>query len=208
MTMTVAMNRKDGRPVSEPGEIMSRPTFFITLTLAVVAACKGPGTARTNDTVHAPHQPADSPAAATRAPQPGTASPTKSTSSGTAGITPSEPGTVPAKPTPAVTSENAIAAMRLNLQRLDSSSVQILQSKMKDHSKSLGDLLTTMRVEAQAATSPTKSVWLAAADSVESDLDRLALSSGEELRTAFREHRTRVSRLLDGFRVLVPMKGG
>ena len=70
----------------------------------------------------------------------------------------------------------------------------------------LGDLLTTMRVEVQAAASPTKNTWLMSADSVESDLDRLALADGEALRTAFREHRTRVLRLLDGFRALVPPK--
>ena len=117
-----------------------------------------------------------------------------------------EPGTIPATPTPSVTSDNAIANMRQRLQALDNASVQTLQSGMKEHSKMLGDLLTTMRVEVQAAASTTKDAWLVSADSVESDLDRLALADGAALTTAFREHRTRVLRLLDGFRVLVPPK--
>ncbi len=77
---------------------------------------------------------------------------------------------------------------------------------MSEHQKMLGDLLTTMRVEVQAATSPAKNAWIAAADSVEGDFDKLALANGEALRTAFREHKTRVLRLLDGFRVLVPAR--
>ena len=117
-----------------------------------------------------------------------------------------EPGTIPATPTPSVTTDNAIANMRQRLQALDNASVQTLQSGMKEHSKMLGDLLTTMRVEVQAATSPTKDAWLVSADSVEGDLDRLALADGPALTTAFREHRTRVLRLLDGFRTLVPPK--
>jgi hypothetical protein len=96
--------------------------------------------------------------------------------------------------------------MRSHLQRLDTASVQTLQSKMKEHAKMLGDLLTTMRVEVQATTSSAKNAWITAADSVEGDLDRLALAQGEELRTAFRAHRTRVVRLLDEFRALVPVK--
>ena len=115
-----------------------------------------------------------------------------------------EPGTIPATPTPAVTSENSIAAMRAQLQHLDSANVQDLQAAMKDHSRRVGDLLTTMRVEVQAVTSPAKNSWLAAADTVEGDLNRLALATGEALRSAFRVHRTRMSRLLDEFRVLVP----
>ena len=96
--------------------------------------------------------------------------------------------------------------MRLSMQRLDSASLTELQAKMKDHSRMLGDLLTTMRVEVQAVTSPSKNGWLASADSVEGDLDKLALASGEQLRTAFRDHRTRVLRLIDSFRVLVPAR--
>ena len=94
--------------------------------------------------------------------------------------------------------------MRDHLQRLDGATAESLQSGMKDHSKMLGDLLTTMRVEVQAATSPTKNTWLASADTAENELDRLALANGEALKTSFREHRTRVLRLLDGFRALVP----
>lgn len=96
--------------------------------------------------------------------------------------------------------------MRQNLQRLETASAQELAGKMTEHHKMLGDLLTTMRVEVQAATSTSKDAWLAAADSVESDLDKLAMANGEALRTAFREHKTRVLRLLDSFRVLVPGK--
>ena len=68
----------------------------------------------------------------------------------------------------------------------------------------VADLLTTMEVQVQAGTSPSKTAWLASADTAESDLDRLALAQGEELRTAFRAHSTRVRRLLDEFRLLVP----
>jgi hypothetical protein len=96
--------------------------------------------------------------------------------------------------------------MRLQLQRLDTASVENLQRNMKEHSRMLGDLFTTMRVEVQAVTSPTKNSWLASADTIEHALGRLALAQGEELRTAFREHRSRVTRLLDEFRVLVPAK--
>ena len=96
--------------------------------------------------------------------------------------------------------------MRLHLQRLDTASAQVLQGQMTEHAKVLGDLLTTMEVEVQALTSPAKSSWLAFADTVENDLDKLALSRGEELKTAFRAHSTRVRRLLDEFRVLVPAK--
>ena len=96
--------------------------------------------------------------------------------------------------------------MRQSLQRLETASAQELAGKMPEHQKMLGDLLTTMRVEVQAATSTSKNAWIAAADSVESDLDKLALADGEPLRTAFREHKTRVLRLLDGFRTLVPAR--
>ena len=155
---------------------------LISLSLTVVA-CRGPGAGSGRDTATV-RQPVDSPAAASgsREPAPTGASSSKtgtSTTTGTAGITPSEPGTIPATPTPAVTTERSIATMRSSLQRLDSASVQELQAKMKDHSKMLGDLLTTMRVEVQAATSPSKNSWLAAADSIEGDLDKLALASGE-----------------------------
>ena len=172
---------------------------------ATVLGCQ-PGTSRSNEDTARAQARADSPAAATPAAPKGEGGtkPVSSTSTGTAGITPSEPGTIPATPTPAVTSENSIAAMRQSLQQLESASAQELATKMSDHQKKLGDLLTTMRVEVQAATSTTKNTWLAAADSVESDLDRLALANGEALRTTFREHRTRVLRLLDSFRVLVP----
>lgn len=94
--------------------------------------------------------------------------------------------------------------MQLQLQRLDTASVSTLQGGMAQHSKTLGDLLTTMRVQVQAVTVPAKNSWLAAADSVENDLDKLALAQGEELRTAFRAHRTRVLRLIEQFRALVP----
>jgi hypothetical protein len=96
--------------------------------------------------------------------------------------------------------------MRLHLQRLDTASAQVLQGKMAEHAKILGDLLTTMEVEVQGVTSPAKNTWLAFADTVENDLDKLALANGEELRTAFRAHSSRVRRLLDEFRVLVPAK--
>jgi hypothetical protein len=180
--------------------------YLIALGLAVFG-CQRNGSRTTEDTAAAQVR-ADSPAAATPVTPKGdaTTEQPKSTSTGTAGITPSEPGTIPATPTPAVTSDASIAAMRQSLQQIEGASIQALESKVTDHQKKLGDLLTTMRVEVQAATSPTKNAWLAAADSVESDLDRLALANGEALRTAFREHRTRVLRLLDGFRALVPPK--
>lgn len=183
--------------------------LVIALGLALIG-CQGRGTGSTQDTAQSQPR-ADSPAAAAAKPDAGVggggaAQPTSATSTGTAGITPSEPGTIPAKPTPAVTSESSIAAMRQSLLRLETASAQELAGKMAEHHKMLGDLLTTMRVEVQAATSTSKNAWLVAADSVEGDLDKLALADGEALRTAFRDHRTRVLRLLDGFRVLVPPK--
>jgi hypothetical protein len=194
-----------------PGGIMhTHLRFAITLSLTVIA-CQGRGSGSTPDSVHAQSQSrADSPAASSSGgasqPSGGAAQPTPSTSTGSAGVTASEPGTIPAKPTPSVTTESSLAAMRQRLQQLDNATVQTLQSGMKDHSKMLGDLLTTMRVEVQAAASPTKNTWLLSADSVEGDLDKLALADGTALQTAFREHRTRVLRLLDGFRALVPPK--
>jgi hypothetical protein len=182
---------------------MRAPHLLIVALNLTVIACQGRGSPNVRDTTDV-QQAADSPATASRGSEP--APTTSSTSSGSAGITPSEPGTVPATPTPTVTTENAIATMRLNLQRMDTASVQDLQARMREHSKSIGDLLTTMRVEVQAATSPSKNAWLASADSVESDLDRLALAQGEELKTAFRAHRNRVLRLIEAFRVLVPAK--
>lgn len=180
--------------------------LVIAMTIAVIA-CQSRGSGSTGDSVQAQSQSrADAPAPAATTAAGRESQPVPSTSSGSAGITPSEPGTVPATPTSAVTSDNSIAAMRQSLQRLDNATVETLQSGMKEHSKMLGDLLTTMRVEVQAATSSSKNAWLLSADSVEGDLDRLALANGEALRTAFREHRTRVLRLLDGFRVLVPGK--
>lgn len=119
-----------------------------------------------------------------------------------------EPGHIPATPTPTVTSESSIASMRSALQRLDAATTQQLQAGMSEHHKMLGDLLTTMRVEVQATTSTTKEAWLAAADSVEGDLDKLATAQGEALRTAFRDHRARCLRLLDAFRALVPAGSG
>ena len=180
--------------------------YTIALVLTVIACQRGT-TKDAEDTARAEVR-ADSPAAASSTTPKGdsTTQPVKSTSTGTAGITPSEPGTIPATPTSAVTSENSIAAMRQSLQQLESASAQELSTKMSDHQKKLGDLLTSMRVEVQAATSTTKNNWLAAADTVENDFDRLALANGEALRTTFREHRTRVLRLLDGFRALVPPK--
>ena len=172
--------------------------LLVALSLAVVA-CEGRGAARREDTATA-QQPADSPAAAVRGPQP------KATDSGAANAAGLEPGDIPAKRTPTVTSEKSIATMRQHLQQCDSASVLVLQGKMKEHATLLGDLLTTMEVEVQAVTSPTKNSWLASADSVENDLDKLSLAKGEELRTAFRAHSTRVRRLLDEFRVLVPAK--
>ena len=96
--------------------------------------------------------------------------------------------------------------MRQHLQQCDSASVLVLQGKMTEHAKLLGDLLTTMEVEVQALKSPANTSWLAFADTVDHDLAKLSLAQGEELRTAFRAHSTRVRRLLDEFRVLVPAR--
>jgi len=161
-------------------------------------ACTGTGGADSGDTART--QLADSPATAARAPEPRPADSTTALATGR------EPGTTPAIPTPTVTAESRIASMRLHLQRLDTASAQVLQGKMAEHAKILGDLLTTMEVEVQAVTSPAKNSWLAFADTVENDLDKLALAKGEELTTAFRAHSNRVRRLLDEFRVLVPAK--
>lgn len=165
----------------------------------IVIACEGRGAAGTQDTAQA-QQPAESPATASVGRE---SRPADSTTALTAGI---EPGYVPATPTPTVASENSIASMRLQLQRLDSASAGDLQGKMTEHTRTLEDLLTTMRVEVQALTAPTKNSWLASVDTVEHDLHRLTEAQGEELRTAFRLHRSRVLRLLDEFRALVPAK--
>jgi hypothetical protein len=180
--------------------------LVVALSLAILA-CQGRGSPSDRDTLQVQvQQRADSPAAATPTVAPTSGGEPKKGDSGPALASGKEPGTIPATPTPTATSENSIATMRSNLQRLDTASVQTLQSKMKEHAKMLGDLLTTMRVEVQATTSSAKNAWITAADSVEGDLDRLALAQGEELRTAFRAHRTRVVRLLDEFRALVPVK--
>ena len=173
--------------------------LLIALSLTI-AACKGPGAGGSRDTPQAQRQAADSPATASSARAP---TPADSASRVAKGI---EPGSIPATPTPTVTTESSIAAMRLHLQRLDTASLQNLQANMKDHAKKLGDLLTTMGVEVQAVTSPAKTSWLALSDTVDGDLDRLSLAAGEELRTTFRAHRSRVVRLLDEFRVLIPAK--
>lgn len=163
----------------------------------IVIACQGRGAASDQDTAQA-QQPADSPATASVARE---SKPGDSTAPLAAGI---EPGHLPATPTPTVTSENAIATMRLQLQRLDTASVANLQARMTEHTKAVTDLFTTMRLEVQEATSPTKTAWLASADTVDRDLPKLNETQGEALRTAFRVHRTRVLRLLDDFRALVP----
>ena len=202
-----------GMDITHSGRIMLTKLPLVIALGLFMMACQGRGTGSSEDSSLAQSRP-DSPATATPsastpvggAPTTGTSQPVSSTSTGTAGITPSEPGTIPAKPTPAVTSDKAIATMRQNLQRLETASATELSTKMTEHQKMLGDLLTTMRVEVQATTSPTKNAWLAAADSVEGDLDKLALADGEALRTAFRDHKTRVLRLLDGYRALMPAK--
>jgi hypothetical protein len=174
-------------------------------------ACQRPAEDRIDDTSGGA-MPADVPAAAPAARTPAAstdrARPVDSTAArpdSTAGLAAGkEPGTIPATPTPTVTSESAIAAMRSRLERMNSASTQELERARAEHSKMLGDLLTTMRVEVQALTSPAKNSWLAMADSAEGDLNRLALADGDALRTAFRVHRDRVLRLLDDFRTLVP----
>lgn len=166
--------------------------------LSLIAfACQGRG-AESNPDTALPQQPADSPATASVARE---SRPADSTAPLAKGI---EPGHIPATPTPTVTTENAIATMRLQLQRLDTASVANLQARMTEHTKAVTDLLTTMRLEVQEATSPTKTAWLASADTVDRDLPKLNETQGEALRTAFRMHRTRVMRLLDDFRALVP----
>lgn len=172
--------------------------FVVALSFAVIA-CQGRGSTSDRDTAEA-KQIADSPATVSRSPE---SRPVDSAAALAAG---KEPGTIPATPTPAVTSENSIATMRLQLQRLDTASAENLQRSMREHATMLGDLLTTMRVEVQAVTSATKNSWLASADTVERDLGGIVSAQGEELRTAFRLHRNRVLRLLDEFRVLVPAK--
>src|SRR5688572_7614648 len=157
--------------------------LLVALSVTVVA-CSGSGADRNRrETPQAQQQPADSSATAPATPSalvPGRGD--AATPSG------KEPGTIPATPTPTVTSESSITAMRVHLQRLDTASAQALQAKMKDHANALGQLLTTMGVEVQAVTTPTKHSWVALSDSVDADLDKLALAEGEELRTAFRAH--------------------
>jgi hypothetical protein len=172
-----------------------RTSAQLVFALSVVVACQGQG-AGSLDTAQVRQVP-DSPAAALGSPQ----SPAGATAASPDG---KEPGTIPATKTPAVASETSLSAMRSQLARWDTASATTLQGNMKEHSQKLGDLLTTMRVEVQALTAPTKDAWLAAADTVEGDLDKLNLAQGEELRTACRQHRERVLRLMDQFRVLVP----
>ena len=172
---------------------------LVALSLTVIA-CQGRPAVDNGDTVRA-QQPAESSAAAPRGRES-----TPAADSAARQAAGKEPGTTPATPTPTVTSENAIATMRLQLQRMDTASVENLQRNMTGHSRMLGDLLTTMRVEVQAVTSPAKNSWLASADTVEGDLGRLASARGEELRTLFRVHSSRVVRLLTEFRALVPAK--
>ena len=180
-----------------------RTSIRLLIVLSVTGvACSGSGADRSRrDTPQSQQQP-DSPATASGTPS----APREPGPSGAATPSGKEPGTIPATPTPTVTSESSITAMRAHLQRLDTASAQNLQAKMKDHAKALGDLLTTMGVEVQAVTAATKNAWVALSDSVDGDLDKLALAEGEELRTAFREHRNRVLRLLDQFRLLVPAR--
>ena len=188
--------------VDQMSHLLMLETHRLVMALSLtVIACEGPGTAGRGDTAAA-RQLADSPATTARGPTPRPADSAAAVAAG------KEPGTIPATPTPTVTSENSIAAMRRHLQQCDTASVQVLQGKMTEHAKLLGDLLTTMEVEVQAVTSPAKNSWMTSADSVENDLDKLALAQGEELRTAFRAHSNRVRRLLDEFRVLVPAKSG
>jgi len=176
--------------------VLSRVLVALSFT---VIACQGRPAADSRDTARA-QQSAESSAAASPVRE---SRPADSTAGLAAG---KEPGTIPATPTPTVTSENSIATIRLQLQRLDTGSVENLQRNMKEHSRMLEDLLTTMRLEVQALTSPAKNSWLASADTVERDLARIVSTQGVELQTGFRLHRNRVLRLLDEFRVLVPAK--
>jgi hypothetical protein len=117
-----------------------------------------------------------------------------------------EPGTIPATRTPTTTTEISITTMRARLQMLDTASERTLRRNLDQHTKMLGDLLTTMRVQFQGVKSPSTTSWLISADSVEDDLDRLDNAKGDAIRTGFQLHRKRVLRLLDEFRVLVPKK--
>jgi hypothetical protein len=96
--------------------------------------------------------------------------------------------------------------MRSHLQRLDTMGVADLQLMMQEHSRILTEILTPMRSEVLRSTVPGKESWMALADTVEHDLNRLALARGEELRSALRQHHQRVLRLLDSYRVFVPAK--
>jgi hypothetical protein len=188
-------------PFTEHGGIMRQHLRSVITLSFVLMACQGRGAETSADTALSP-APADAPATSAREPSPRAVD--KAADSAKAQASGKEAGTIPATPTPTVTSESSIASMRLQLQRLDTASVSTLQGRMTEHSKMLGDLLTTMRVQVQAVTAPTRDGWLATADSAENDLDKLALARGEDLRTAFRAHSTRVLRLLEQFRVLVP----
>ena len=176
---------------------MRQFSIFAALCLTTIA-CKGPETANARDSAVA-RLAIDTPAPA----PPPAARPADSSKAAADG---KEPGTIPATPTPTVTSASSITAMRMQLQRLDSASAQALQSAMTDYAKKLGDLMTTMEVEVQASTNPAKNSWLALSDTIDGDLKKLAMAQGEELRTAFRAHRLRVTQLLDGFRSIIPAK--
>lgn len=177
---------------------MREPHRLLIVLGLVAIACNRDGSGANRDTATA-ERIAESAASVARAPAPRPAA-----DSAAALAKGKEEGTIPATRTPTVTSETSIAALRQQLQRLDPASAQELQASMKEHSKMVEDLFTTMRVEVDAVTAPTKSSWLASADSVEKNLALLASAQGEDLRTAFRAHSTRVRRLLDEFRVLVP----
>jgi hypothetical protein len=178
--------------------LMHKPHRLVIALSIAGLGCNGNGASGSRDTAVV-QQSADSPATAAQSPAPRPA-----TDSAAALAKGKEEGTVPATPTPTVTSESSIAALRQQLQRLDGASVPDLQGSIREHSKMVEDLFTTMRVEVDAVTAPTKASWLASADSVEKNLALLSSAQGEALRTAFRAHSTRVRRLLDEFRVLVP----
>lgn len=180
---------------------MRPPILLCAALILATTNCKG----RDDTTIRGSSRAvADSPATVAATPARDSSAPVPDDDDEKASKDGKESGTIPATPTPTVTTESSIATMRAHLARLDSASADVLQGKVAEHTKLLGDLLTTMRVEAQASTSPRKEAWIAAADSVEGDLDKLALAHGEQLRTAFRTHRNRVLKLLDDFRALVP----
>src|SRR5262245_37864099 len=118
----------------------------------IVIACQARCASSTSDTAQV-QPPADSPATATVAREPKSGDSTTVTANGV------DPRTTPAKPTPTVTSENAIATMRQQLQRLETRSAADLQAGMTEHTKAVNDLFTTMRVEVQDVSSPAKNAW-------------------------------------------------